>query len=100
MVTVKERGIEMSKPKVYEYQGRTFEIEVYNEAYGLISIYVNEVIRPNRKFFGRTRSFYFDYVILNQYSSIDAAVREVIAEGLEQEKHVKSFRNKWEEWNK
>lgn len=43
-------------------------------------VYVNEVIRPNRKFFGRTKQFYTDYVILDQYSSIDEAV---IADGLE-----------------
>ena len=90
----------MAKPKVYEYEGRTFEVEVYNDAYGLISIYINEVIRPKRKFFGRARSFYYDYVVLNQYPSIDAAVREVIAEGLEQEKYNKSIEKKWEEWNK
>lgn len=89
-----------SKAKVYEYQGRTFEVEVYNEAYGLISIYVNEVIRPDRKFFGRTQPFYSNYVVLNQYPSIDTAVREAIAEGLEQEESVKSIENKWKEWNK
>lgn len=90
----------MSKPKIYEYEGRTFEVKVYNEAYGLISIYVNEVIRPNRKFFGRTRPFYYDYVILNQYPSIDVAVKEVIASGIGQEEHEKSIKDKWEEWNK
>ena len=90
----------MSKPKIYEYEGRTFEVEVYNEAYGLISIYVNEVIRPKRKFFGRTRSFYYDHVVLNQYPSIDTAVREVIVEGLKREKYDKSIEKKWEEWNK
>ena len=90
----------MSKPKVYEYDGRTFEVEVYNDAYGLISIYVNEVIRPKRKFFGRTRSFYYDHVVLNQYPSIDTAVREVIVEGLKREKYDKSIEKKWEEWNK
>lgn len=90
----------MSKPKIYEYEGRTFEVEVYNEAYGLISIYVNEVIRPKRKFFGRTRSFYYDHVVLNQYPSIETAVREVIAEGLEKEEYDKSIEKKWEEWNK
>ena len=90
----------MAKPKVYEYEGRTFEVEVYNDAYGLISIYVNEVIRPKRKFFGRTRSFYYDYVVLNQYPSIETAVREAIAKGLEQEKYDKSIEKKWEEWNK
>lgn len=91
----------MAKPKVkvYEYQGRTFEVEVYNEAYGLITIFVEEVVRPDRKFFGRTRSFYYDYVILNQYPSIDTAVREVIAEGLKQEEYKKSIENKWKEWN-
>ena len=90
----------MSKPKIYEYEGRTFEVEVYNEAYGLISIYVNEVIRPKRKFFGRTRSFYYDHVVLNQYPSIDTAVREVIVAGLKREKYDKSIEKKWEEWNK
>ena len=90
----------MSKPKVYEYEGRTFEVEVYNEAYGLIAIYVNEVIRPKRKFFGRTRSFYHDYAALNYYPSVEEAVREVIAEGLEQEEYDKSIEKKWEEWNK
>ena len=90
----------MSKPKIYEYEGRTFEVEVYNEAYGLISIYVNEVIRPKRKFFGRTQSFYYDHVVLNQYPSIDTAVREVIVEGLKREKYDKSIEKKWEEWNK
>ena len=91
----------MSKPKAYEYEGRTFEVVVCNdEEYGLIAIYVNEVIRPERKFFGRTRSFYSDYVVLNQYSSIETAVREVIAKGLEQEEYNKSIKKKWEEWNK
>ena len=91
----------MSKPKIYEYEGRTFEVLVCNdEEYGLIAIYVNEVIRPERKFFGRTRSFYSDYVVLNQYLSIEAAVREVIAKGLEQEEYDKSIEKKWEEWNK
>ena len=90
----------MNKPKIYEYDGRTFEVEVYNEAYGLIAIYVNEVIRPKRKFFGRTRFFYHDDVVLNQYPSIETAVRKVIAEGLEQEEYDKSIEKKWEEWNK
>ena len=90
----------MSKPKVYEYEGRTFFFFFFFEAYGLISIYVNEVIRPKRKFFGRTRSFYYDHVVLNQYPSIDTAVREVIVEGLKREKYDKSIEKKWEEWNK
>ena len=90
----------MNKPKIYEYDGRTFEVEVYNDAYGLIAIYVNEVIRPKRKFFGRTRSFYHDYAALNYYPSVEEAVREVIAEGLEQEEYDKSIEKKWEEWNK
>ena len=91
----------MSKPKIYEYEGRAFEVLVCNdEEYGLIAIYVDEVIRPKRKFFGRTRSFYSDYVVLNQYPSIETAVIEVIAKGLEQEEYNKSIKKKWEEWNK
>lgn len=55
------------KKKTYCYESRTFEVEVYNECCGcLLTIYVNEVIRPNRKFFGRTKQFYTDYVILDQ----------------------------------
>lgn len=50
----------MAKPKVYEYGNRTFEVEVYGDEFGLLSIYVNEVIRPNRRFFGRTRVFTYD----------------------------------------
>ena len=94
----------MSKPKTYEYEGRTFEVvvcnDVCNEVPGLIAIYVNEVIRPKRKFFGRTRSFYHDYAVLNLYPSVETAVREVIAEGLEQEEYDKSVEKKWKEWNK
>lgn len=63
----------------------------------LLTIYVNEVIRPNRKFFGRTKQFYTDYVILDQYSSIDEAV---IAEGLKVEEQTKQVNKKWEEWSK
>ena len=92
----------MAKPKVYEYEGRTFEVEIYSgEAYGIfLLLYVNEVIRPNRKFFGRTRFFYYDFIHLDQYLSIDDAVKEVVARGLWQEEHKKSIKNKWEEWNK
>lgn len=62
----------------------------------MLTIYVNEVIRPNRKFFGRTKQFYTDYVILDQYSSID----EAIAEGLKVEEQTKQVNKKWEEWSK
>lgn len=89
------------KKKTYYYENRTFEVEVYNECCGyLLTIYVNEVIRPNRKFFGRTKQFYTDYVILDQYSSIDEAVKSVIAEGLEVEEQTKQVNKKWEEWRK
>ena len=85
----------------YCYENRTFEVEVYNECCGcLLTIYVNEVIRPNRKFFGRTKQFYTDYVILGQYSSIDEAVKSVIAEGLKVEEQTKQVNKKWEEWSK
>ena len=91
----------MSKPKTYEYEGRTFEVKVYNdESYGIIYISVDEVIRPNRKFFGRTRFFCEDFVLLDQYLSIDDAVKEVIARGLWQEEYKKFARNKWAKWNK
>lgn len=55
---------------------------------------------PNRKFFGRTKQFYIDYIILDQYSSIDEAVKSVIAEGLKVEEQTKQVNKKWEEWSK
>lgn len=89
------------KKKTYCYENRTFEVEVYNELGGyMLSVYVDEIIRPNRKFFGRTKSFYNDYVILDNYSSIDEAVKSVIAEGLHIEAHNKQVNKKWEEWSK
>lgn len=81
------------KKKTYCYENRTFEVEVYNECCGcLLTIYVNEVIR--------TKQFYTDYVILDQYSSIDEAVKSVIAEGLKVEEQTKQVNKKWEEWSK
>ena len=89
----------MSKPKTYEYEGRTFEDKVYNdESYGLIYISVDEVIRPNRKFFGRTRFFCDGFVFPNQYLSIDDAVKEAIAGGIWQEEYKKFAKDKWKEW--
>lgn len=88
----------MSKPKVYNYENRTFEVEVYGDEFGLLSIYVNEVIRPNRKFFGRTQFFCEDFVLLDQYLSIDDAVKDVIARGLWQEEHKKFAEDQWKEW--
>lgn len=89
------------KKKTYYYENRTFEVIVSNEYRGwLVEIWVQEVIRPNRKFFGRTKQFYTDYVILDQYSSIDEAVKSVIAEGLKVEEQTKQVNKKWEEWSK
>ena len=89
------------KKKTYYYENRTFEVIVSDEYRGwLVEIWVQEVIRPNRKFFGRTKQFYTDYVILDQYSSIDEAVKSVIAEGLKVEEQTKQVNKKWEEWSK
>lgn len=88
------------KKKTYCYENRTFEVEVYNELYGsMLGIYIDEVIRPNRKFFGRTEPFYYDHVIIDKYSSIDEAVKAVIAEGLEIEAYNKKVNEKWKEWD-
>lgn len=90
----------MTKPKVYTYGNRTFEVEVYGDAFGLLSIYVNEVIRPNRRFFGRTRFFCDDFVFPDQYLSIDDAIKEVIERGLWQEEYKKFAKNQWKDWIK
>jgi hypothetical protein len=89
----------MAKPKVYTYENRTFEVEVYGDEFGLLSIYVNEVIRQNRRFFGRTRVFTYDYVLIDRYPTIDEAVRKVIADGIKQEEYEKSINKKWKEWS-
>ena len=88
------------KKKTYCYENRTFEVEVYDECRGcLLAVYVNEVIRPNRKFFGRTKFFYMDHVVLDKYSSIKEAVESVLANGLLIEAHRKQVNEKWKEWN-
>lgn len=89
----------MAKPKVYKYGNRTFEVEVYGDGFGLLSIYVNEVIHPNRRFFGRTRVFTYDYVLIDRYPTIDEAIRKVIASGIQQEEYEKSVNKKWKEWS-
>lgn len=89
------------KKKTYYYENRTFEVVVSDEYHGwLVEIWVQEVIRPNRKFFGRTEFLISKYLDIDQYASIDEAVRSVIAKGLEQEAHRKVVNEKWEEWNK
>lgn len=97
----KRKEVDTMKKKTYYYENRTFEVEVYSELCGsMLMIYIDEVIRPNRKFFGRTKYFYADDVIIDKYSSIDEAVKTVIAEGLEVEAYRKKVNEKWEEWNK
>lgn len=72
------------KKKTYCYENRTFEVIVSDEYRGwLVEIWIQEVIRPNRKFFGRTKFFYNQTV--DNYGSID----EAIANGLEKEAHGK-----------
>lgn len=88
------------KKKTYYYENRTFEVIVSDEYRGwLVEIWVQEVIRPNRKFFGRTKFFNNQTVDINKYDSIDEAVRTVIANGLEKEAHGKVIDEKWKNWN-
>lgn len=88
------------KKKTYYYENRTFEVKVRTVAHGcMLAIFINEVIRPNRKFFGRTRQFYRDYVITDKYPSIKEAVESVLTEGLLIEVHRKQVNEKWKEWN-
>lgn len=79
------------KKKTYCYENRTFEVIVSDEYRGgwLVEIWIQEVIRPNRKLFGRTKFFYNQTVDIDNYGSIDEAVRTVIANSLEKEAHGK-----------
>lgn len=88
------------KKKTYCYENRTFEVIVSDEYRGwLVEIWVQEVIHPNRKFFGRTKIFYNQTVDIDNYGSIDEAVRTVIANGLKKEAHGKVIDEKWKKWN-
>lgn len=89
----------MSKPKIYNYEGRTFEVTVRRENFRLIFIYIDEVIRPKRKFFGRTRFFASDYKPIGAYSTIDKAIEEVISHGIWYEQYQKFIDNRWKKWN-
>lgn len=88
------------KKKTYYYENRTFEVIISNEYRGwLVEIWVQEVIRPNRKLFGRTKFFTNQTLDIDKYSSIDEAVRTVIANGLEKEAHDKTIDEKWKKWD-
>lgn len=88
------------KKKTYCYENRTFEVIVSNEYRGwLVEIWVQEVIRPNRKFFGRTKFFYNQTVNIDNYGSIDEAIQTVIVNGLEKEAHDKTINEKWKKWD-
>lgn len=67
------------KKKTYYYEDRTFEVIVSDEYRGgwLVEIWVQEVIRPNRKFFGRTKFFNNQTVDIDKYDSIDEALLTV-----------------------
>lgn len=66
---------------------------------GTATATAQEVIRPNRKFFGRTKFFYNQTIDIDNYGSIDEAVRTVIANGLEKEAHGKVIDEKWKKWD-
>lgn len=88
------------KKKTYCYENRTFEVIVSDEYRGwLVEIWVQEVIRPNRKFFGRIKFFNSQTVDIDKYDSIDSAVRTVIANGLKKEVHGKVIDEKWKKWD-
>jgi hypothetical protein len=100
MSTTKEKRVDTMKKKTYCYENRTFEVIVSDEYRGwLVEIWIQEVIRPNRKFFGRTKFFNNQTVDIDKYDSIDEAVRTVIANGLEKEAHGKVIDEKWKNWN-
>lgn len=59
------------KKKTYCYENRTFEVIVSDEYRGwLVEIWIQEVIRPNRKFFGRTKFFYNQTVDIDNYMAL------------------------------
>lgn len=88
------------KKREYYYGNRIFEVIVSNNYHGwLVEIWVQEVVRPNRKFFGRTKFFINQTLDIDKYPSIDDAVWTVILNGLEKEAHDKSIDEKWKEWN-
>lgn len=91
----------MSRGKIYQKNGRTFEVNVYNDFHGvLISIYIDEIKRPERKFFKKKEHFYLDHVNLQNFLSIEEAVEFCFSNAFENEKENKIISNKWEEWNK
>lgn len=91
----------MSKGKIYQKNGRTFEVNVYNDFYGvLISIYIDEIKHPERKFFKKKEHFYLDHVNLQNFLSIEEAVELSFSKAFENERENNIILDKWEEWNK
>lgn len=91
----------MSKGKIYQKNGRTFEVNVYDDFHGvLISIYIDEVKHPERKIFKGKEHFYFDHINLQNFLSIEEAVEFCFSNAFKNEKENKIISDKWEEWNK
>lgn len=74
-------------------------LEIYTTDGGVLFRKYEQPTRPNRKFFGRTKFFYNQTVDIDNYGSIDEAVRTVIANGLEKEAHGKVIDEKWKKWD-
>lgn len=91
----------MSKGKIYQKNGRTFEVNVYNDFHSvLISIYIDEIKHPERKFFKKKEHFYLSHINLQNFLSIEEVVEFCFSNAFENERKNKIISNKWEEWNK
>lgn len=91
----------MSKGKIYQKNGRTFEVKVYDDFHGvLISIYIDEVKHPERKFFKEKEHFYLDHLCLNDFLSIEEAVEFTFTNAFKHEKQNNKTLEKWGEWLK
>lgn len=88
------------KKKIYHYKNRVFEVTISNKyCRWLIEIWVYEITRPNRKLFIHKKFLYSQTIDIDNYSSIDEAVRAIVANDLEKEAHDKAIDKKWKEWS-
>lgn len=94
----RERRSESRKTDLWNNVRRA--VNNYIMDFGMIELfYRGPQFYPNRKFFGRTKFFYNQTVDIDNYGSIDEAVRTVIANGLEKEAHGKVIDEKWKKWD-
>lgn len=89
--------------KTYEFDNKLYDAYVHSIGLGMIEVTFYEVIRPNRKWFGRTKFFPWDSGVAflkDNETTIDECIRIIFAERLAKHEAENRIIKMWEEFEK